>query len=341
MNARISATGASRAFRNHTFSRVARSTHLRGTTALPRLQAAGHGWRSYSTETPQEQDAHTSSSSSPAPTLAATASRATFRERPRTFERSPSSSDEDFPRKGKLDSDLSRGTRPMPTLNPSRIRSTDYVDLSNRIFVYLTKQKPHSRVLTSAIYYRRGEVEDGRPTHADHVPFPAGTRGFFYWTANPRLTALGGEIRFRVTNNPSADSMAVGWDLLGPDGYSPWRLSVLQVLNTPLIEYLVDEHLVSPFDIERYHNTRRGHMAKPLSNSQICVQPGHAFVFDFGVSTKNWESIWILGHYFINWISFGRLVRQSNSPRSGEGHSIYILTRHAHGWLTRRCDVHG
>ncbi|KAI0663811.1 hypothetical protein C8Q70DRAFT_380099 [Cubamyces menziesii] len=222
--------------------------------------------------------------------------------------------------------DLSRAVRPMPTLNPNNIRPRDYVDLSNRVFVYLLRQATERHPRTSAIYYSR--AEGALPSHADHKPFPAGTRGFFYWTANPRLTPLGGEIRFRITNNRFPNSMALGWDLLGPDGYSPWRMSVLQMLNTPLVDYLIDEQLISRFDIERFHNTRRGRAAKPRSNSQVCVQPGHPFVFDFtNLSPGYWETIWIVGHHFINWISFGRIAREPSAPRSGMSHGINTSRR--------------
>ena len=213
----------------------------------------------------------------------------------------------------------------MPTLNPSKIRAKDYVDLSNRIFVYLKKRRNEKQErAVSAIYYRRGEPEGREPTPEDHVPFPAGTRGFFYWTANPRLTPLGGEIRFRITNSSFVDSMAIGWDLLGPDGYSPWRMSVLQIANTPLVDYLMSEMLISRADHMRYLNIQRGRKTLPLSNSQVSVQPGHAFVFDFAnMSRTHQEKVWVVGHHFVSWVNFGKIMQTRNAPRAGEDHNIY------------------
>ncbi|KAJ7458590.1 hypothetical protein FB451DRAFT_581593 [Mycena latifolia] len=129
------------------------------------------------------------------------------------------------------------------TLTPSRLKPSDYLDLS------------HSRSIAPAFPASRSASGDqlllityGYRSQNTRIPFPANTRGFLYYRSGHPLAPLSGSIRFRLTLDDSPSSFARGTDLMGPSGF-PWRILLAQVAcrrsYTWIAEQLVHENLVT------------------------------------------------------------------------------------------------
>lgn len=115
---------------------------------------------------------------------------------------------------------------------------------------YIWDQRPTLRFkLTPTKVHYRLVREGGR---ARCVPFPPGTRGFFYFRHSLRGHAAAGEIRFRVLRGenaplPVSEAFALGSDLISQNRITPWRVHVLNVFRSyPAIRaQLLVEGLVS------------------------------------------------------------------------------------------------
>ncbi|KAJ7698398.1 hypothetical protein B0H17DRAFT_1196971 [Mycena rosella] len=131
------------------------------------------------------------------------------------------------------------------TLNPSRIRPTDHIDLSWKTQAAL--DFPVQTTIYPTIRYTAhrppGQI------HAE-IPFPARSRGFLYYQSDPHA-ALAGSIRFRLTTN---DSSSRGQDLRLPSGF-PWQISLAQMAyrseHAFMAEQLGRERLVTPEELTR------------------------------------------------------------------------------------------
>jgi hypothetical protein len=143
--------------------------------------------------------------------------------------------------------------RILKTLDPSRLRKSDFMDLSSRQLLKLT-----------VIPRKAGTPIDKRPFvtfyHKQRlgIPFPSGTHGFLYYHTPPsHAPATAGELRFRVTRGSNSTSFSSGIDLLLPNGL-PWCISLLRIAqgantkNEGFCQYqfirriLVDDGLVTP-----------------------------------------------------------------------------------------------
>ena len=94
------------------------------------------------------------------------------------------------------------------------------------------KAKPASRLLIKYV-----------PT----IPYPPGTKGFFYYHQPPALPPLAGELRFRICD--TASQFANGKDLEVNSG-QPWRVTLHSISKSSIYSYLRDllleEGLVDP-----------------------------------------------------------------------------------------------
>ncbi|KAJ7718646.1 hypothetical protein B0H16DRAFT_1387704 [Mycena metata] len=109
-----------------------------------------------------------------------------------------------------------RTQRILSTLNPSKLRPEDYLDLSGPLtpkvtFPYLTSG--------AVLVYRFA-----RPPR----PFPSNSRGFLYYFRDPLAAPLEGSIRFRLTPDDTPLSFNHGHDLRVPSGM-PWQLILPQI----------------------------------------------------------------------------------------------------------------
>ncbi|KAJ7452821.1 hypothetical protein FB451DRAFT_1145109 [Mycena latifolia] len=144
--------------------------------------------------------------------------------------------DESAPRKGTDPQNI------ISTLTPSRITSSDYLDISHK--TGLEVGFPTSR--TGKLCYGYGHCVD--------LPFPDRTRGFLYYYSDPQGAFLEGSIRFRVTADNSPSSFAAGEDLAGPSGFT-WQYSLAQVACRrrywDIAKQLVHEELVTLKQLSR------------------------------------------------------------------------------------------
>ncbi|KAF6748479.1 hypothetical protein DFP72DRAFT_916058 [Ephemerocybe angulata] len=88
---------------------------------------------------------------------------------------------------------------------------------------------------------------------SERLPFPPGSRGFLYYHSRPGQHACAGEIRFRVLDpgpvcESAADLFASGKDLLDHNGWTPWRVHLLQVYSArrygPIRQLLQSQGLI-------------------------------------------------------------------------------------------------
>ncbi|KAG6917286.1 hypothetical protein DXG01_003127 [Tephrocybe rancida] len=105
----------------------------------------------------------------------------------------------------------------LSTLNPRRLRVSDFLDLSN--------------ILTRSVCYV-SDLAQGSPIAYNNkrfgVPFPPATQGFLYLHHNPSFPPLGAEIRFRLVPSGDPALFETGKDLLGHNG-EVWNISVLHL----------------------------------------------------------------------------------------------------------------
>lgn len=141
------------------------------------------------------------------------------------------------------------------TLNRFKVTPRDYVDLSNRILVLHdessednqsepTEQPPDETssdspparpTCTTISYAERKHVLHDHVRTVEPIPFPANTRGFFYYLPG-RQTPISGQIRFRLvpTGTRGADT-----NLLDEYGL-PWNIPLLAVAHSRRFKPLSD-----------------------------------------------------------------------------------------------------
>lgn len=100
----------------------------------------------------------------------------------------------------------------MATLDPLKLSSSDYIDLSG-----LAQPTVNTNPTCTLAFYGVG------------VPFPADTRGFLYYhPPPPGVNLLAGEIRFRLVEDGDPASFDRGSDLMSPTGL-PWSIHFLSL----------------------------------------------------------------------------------------------------------------
>jgi hypothetical protein len=107
--------------------------------------------------------------------------------------------------------------RNIGTLNPERLTSADFVNMSG-MKAYRIKpgqDKVH--------FICRGD---------SRLAFPEGTQGFLYFIPGPAHAPVAGEVRFRTTTEPDPAGFADGRDLLLPHMPVPWSISLINLLSS-------------------------------------------------------------------------------------------------------------
>ncbi|KAJ6585686.1 hypothetical protein B0H19DRAFT_1059884 [Mycena capillaripes] len=118
------------------------------------------------------------------------------------------------------------------TLDPSRLKTSDYVDISSHPRRLVRVESEGSKGTPAHPYFRyykhRGVAS----------AFPPRTAGYFYYHQPKDLPSTAGAIRFRVASaNPAKFSK--GRDLLRPDGV-PWEVSLPIISTTrPVLQQLL------------------------------------------------------------------------------------------------------
>ncbi|KAJ7038820.1 hypothetical protein C8F04DRAFT_1088631 [Mycena alexandri] len=113
--------------------------------------------------------------------------------------------------------------RILSTLNPLKLQSKDYLDISGHLET--TVAFPHSKSGRGLLSYYSTAP---RGTPFQHQPFPSNSRGFLYYSRDPQAAALEGSIRLRLTSDNTPSSFLDGRDLRLPWG-STWQLILPQI----------------------------------------------------------------------------------------------------------------
>jgi hypothetical protein len=108
--------------------------------------------------------------------------------------------------------------RYISTLDPVRLTSADFIDLSGRKTYTIRAGQKSGRFMYA--YSRRAEAV-----------FPGKTQGFLYYSPGPAHAPIAGEVRFRITDSPDPVRFANGRDLLMPDMPVPWSISLMNLLS--------------------------------------------------------------------------------------------------------------
>jgi hypothetical protein len=116
------------------------------------------------------------------------------------------------------------GGRHISTLDPARLTSADFLDLSG--------QKKW------AIKPGRDVVHFVSGGGSGRVAFPEETQGFLYYAPGPAYAPIAGEVRFRTTTGPDPADFARGRDLLLPNMPVPWSIPLLNMLATEKYQHL-------------------------------------------------------------------------------------------------------
>lgn len=152
----------------------------------------------------------------------------------------------------------------LSTLNPFHILPSDYHDVSAQ----MSRQPGHPYATLSTRQPLHIDLSDRHTRITDHVsfpsyangptggpiPFPAGTRGFWYYHQPPKASAIAGALRFRVVDNvghpPDVSRWSEGVDLRCPDG-KVWEKPLLAIVKSrpqlsALQTLLLKDGLISP-----------------------------------------------------------------------------------------------
>ncbi|KAG6863730.1 hypothetical protein C0991_003638 [Blastosporella zonata] len=159
------------------------------------------------------------------------------------------------------------------SLEPSRLLSSDFLNLSNRI----------NRFYRASL--QDGQRLDGRLAYSPagkSEPFPDGTQGFLYWHRDPRLPHTTAQVRFRVTPTADPALFQQGTDVLGHDGVLPWSLHVLQLRllpHTPVGPLAVQDGLIEPSFLASCNEVNfMGLSILTFLEQPFVIRPGKKFV---------------------------------------------------------------
>ncbi|KAJ6473419.1 hypothetical protein C8R47DRAFT_1199754 [Mycena vitilis] len=107
------------------------------------------------------------------------------------------------------------------TLNPRKIRSSDWLDLSSRPKFHVSF--PRTRGPAARLQYHVEAPNDG--WHTLHTPFPEKCTGFLYYRGEPHEPHLERSVRFRLTSESMTSAFPVGRDLTLGSG-RPWEITL-------------------------------------------------------------------------------------------------------------------
>ncbi|KAF7353936.1 hypothetical protein MVEN_01079900 [Mycena venus] len=129
------------------------------------------------------------------------------------------------------------------TLDPTRLETSDYVDISS-LRRYLLRIKSPDRNAPPSLafpyfpYHKRKRVD---------MSFPPRTAGYFYFHHSKDLPVTTGAVRFRIA---SPAKFSAGDDLLRPDG-TPWEVTLASIAKSrpALRELLLRDGLVTEAEL--------------------------------------------------------------------------------------------
>lgn len=186
-----------------------------------------------------------------------------------------------------------RDLRIIHTLDPTRLQSSDFHDISGLSWpTYRADLHEHSsaKVMRSTIFYTR------TPSHTT-VPFPAGTHGFLYHGSKTSVSRADstdadhdtkhvGQVRFRITSSSDPTTFANGKDLQLPTGL-PW-LTYIQghrrrsASQGCLWELLVRDGHIFDTDASNYRDRKRSRRGTTFHRF------GQPFLYNFSHHMVGW-----------------------------------------------------
>jgi hypothetical protein len=191
------------------------------------------------------------------------------------------------------------------SLDPTRIRHTDFVDFSHTVRPHIAYH-PSSLLRGAGMcrylylfplfdtYFASSDLKtiSGRVHYLDDgrkhgvLPFPHNARGFLY-CAGPENHPAGCEIRLSLASSPEPEHLRTGKDLLLPDG-RVWSVPVPRThagLYSPFREWLLDTLRVTPDMLKSWSDT-------PVTRkSQFIHSLGQPFVVIFSKRTQ--VKLWV------------------------------------------------
>ncbi|KAJ6548119.1 hypothetical protein DFH09DRAFT_1169824 [Mycena vulgaris] len=172
-----------------------------------------------------------------------------------------------------------RRTTQISTLDPTRLRATDRVDLSSRLRYQVRIAEYPSEKQTFLQYCKRKGAK---------IVFPPQSSGFIYYHRPKELPFTAGALRFRIAGvNPA--KFDKGRDLIRPDGM-PWEvpLPTLSKTRPVLRELLLHDGLVTESELEQCRRLFPG--GRPRDAQTLL----HSFHQTFSVSFEAMTHIQIL-----------------------------------------------
>ncbi|THH13319.1 hypothetical protein EW146_g6894 [Bondarzewia mesenterica] len=213
------------------------------------------------------------------------------------------------------DDTFAHRSRIIRSLDPLRLKATDFHDISNSLRPRYAIEDPDSQSLlyTTILYEMVAMKNDGRFT------FPPGTHGFLYYV-HPTLMEAG-QLRFRITKNDNPSSFAEGKDLTFSSGL-PWHMVVrshpkydafLQLLRKDNL--VKDEHSANVPQIEGSN----GHISVDLRMPRIRTR--NPIVTSFGQPF----AINLRFTAFSIWVSSGKEIRAFQLQHPLKRHGRMVL----------------
>lgn len=159
-------------------------------------------------------------------------------------------------------------------VNPERVRSGDFIDVSGIVYPACYLQDAETCAPFSLYYHTPHGVR--RP-----LPFPLGTHGFLYYHRGDPAHLAEAQLRFRVTTDDRQESFATGRDLLLPNGL-PWAMSGPALATIPNDAFRLLE-LKVPIDQE---TSKTWHAVKSRRTCTVIRGVGEEFELRFGSSNE-------------------------------------------------------
>jgi hypothetical protein len=208
-----------------------------------------------------------------------------------------------------------RKGRIIQTLDPSRLRPSDFIDFSLR--------RPSLNI---------SNYKSSQFTYSGGSRFPDDTCGFLYYQSpNPGAPPAAGDLRFRLTPGNDPASFNQGSDLQLPNGL-PWGASLLTIAHwqcyQPTRQLLIDDGLVTPALLETCTILVNNLGICPVTDSHIIHSFGQLFHVDFFATyfTFHTLSTTELGHrHYRSFFAEAKTNRKAIAPYQGEYTSIAYL----------------
>lgn len=185
--------------------------------------------------------------------------------------------------------------RCISTLDPVRLRDSDFVDVSGTY-------SPSLNITTELGATSTAALVNFKP----YRPFPLGTHGFFYFAAGPTDAPLTGQLRFRLTSKPDSRLFASGRDLELETGV-PWNVPLVRLLHAlkktygPIVALLEQDGILSSVGV---HDASR----LPFIRSQILHRPNDTFRVELASQTN---TFWYTAGQVVQMVALRNLCKET------------------------------